>query len=134
MTEPTANKLPKGFAAMGWTEVFTPNSIPLKERVRRTLLAFVLILYGAIGVWIDDLYIPGKRSKGAHLHGPAAWIAYLAMLCGAAVLLSVVLDHYDRRDNEHKYETFRKHTKILAWTFLGLAVVSQLVQIFMHKH
>lgn len=89
-------------------EPFEPNSFNLGERVMNTLLALALLAYGAYGLFVDDLYLPGRRSRsGVHLHGTPAWIMYGAFICAAAVLLALVIDHYDRRNNEHHYETFK---------------------------
>ena len=62
---------------------YTPNHIPVWTRVFYGLASAGLILYGAFGLWIDDLYIPGKRGPGTHLHGPAAWLMAAAMLMGS---------------------------------------------------
>ena len=62
---------------------YTPNHIPVWTRVFYGLASPGLILYGAFGLWIDDLYIPGKRGPGTHLHGPAAWLMAAAMLMGS---------------------------------------------------
>ncbi len=51
---------------------YEPNQIPLKERWSNLIFAAALLGYGGLGVKIDDLYIPGKRSSGVHLHGAPA--------------------------------------------------------------
>jgi hypothetical protein len=112
------------------SEGHQPNSFPLKERVENMMLSIALVVYGGVGIWMDDLYLPAKRSKGIHMHGVSAWIMYAAMLCGAAVMLSVVIDHYDRRNNEHRYVAFQKNTAIVAWTFFWFALFNQIVHIF----
>jgi hypothetical protein len=40
---------------------------------------------------------------------------YAAMLCACAVLLSVVVDHYDRSNNETNYRRFAQIGKVLGW-------------------
>jgi hypothetical protein len=49
---------------------------------------------------------------------------YAAMVCACAVLLSVVADHYDRRNNEINYRRFARIGKISGWLlfFLSLAL------------
>ncbi|MGZ3802538.1 MAG: hypothetical protein ACXVCL_20435 [Bdellovibrio sp.] len=59
----------------------------------------------AYGTWINDLYIPGKR-KGIHLHDVPAWIMYGAIICACLVMLLVIIDHYDKRNNETCYKFF----------------------------
>jgi hypothetical protein len=86
-----------------------------------------LLIYGGIGLWIDDIYIPGKRNGGAHLHGPAAWAMAAAFAMGALNLLSVVADHFDRRNNETNYRLFGKLTAWVAFGLFGLALVLYVV-------
>ncbi len=103
-----------------------PNHIPRGTRIRNLIFSSVLLIYGALGVYIDDLYIPGKRSRGIHLHGEPAWIMYAAFVCAAANLLAVVIDHYDTRPNERNYRTFALVTQIAGWSLFGLAIVFDL--------
>jgi hypothetical protein len=49
-----------------------------------------------------------------------------AMLCGAIVLLSVVVDHYDRRDNEAAYRLFKWLAVRIGWSLLAASLISHL--------
>lgn len=100
-----------------------PNFFSVRERITNTLLATALLAYGAFGIYIDDLYIPGKQSRGVHLHGTSAWLMYAAFVCAAAVLFSLVVDHYDRRQNEHHYDRFKKVATMAGWSFFGAALL-----------
>jgi hypothetical protein len=82
---------------------YTPNHIPANERWQNIAFSIALFAYGSYGVWINDLYLPGKHSRGIHLHDVPAWIMYGAIICACLVMLSVVADHYDRRNNEISY-------------------------------
>jgi hypothetical protein len=106
--------------------LYSPNHIPRGERVTNVLLSTALLAYGTFGLWIDDLYLPGKRTSGIHLHGVPAKVMYLAMLFACANLLAVVVDHYDRRNNEHSYRRVAKLTQIGGWTTFVLALVLDL--------
>jgi hypothetical protein len=55
---------------------------------------------------------------------------YGAMLCACVVLLSVVADHYDRRDNEQHYRTLADVGKCIGWGLFGLSIVSVLANKF----
>jgi hypothetical protein len=101
----------------------TPNKIPLKERMINKFFSAVLIIYGGYGIYVNDLYIPGKRSSGVHLHDEPALLMYAAFICGALVMLSVVVDHYDERNNEHKYQVFAKTFKYLGWGLFGASLI-----------
>ena len=103
--------------------VYIPNSIPAATRWGNTAAALFLLAYGSYGVWVNDLYLPGKRGPGVHLHDESALLVFAAMLCGCAVLLAVVIDHYDERDNEHRYRQFGKIIGTLGWAlFIGALI------------
>jgi hypothetical protein len=104
---------------------YEPNQIAQKERIGNTLFAVFLLGYAGFSSWIDDFFIPAKRSKGIHLHGLPVWIMFAATLCAAVVLLSVVVDHYDRRDNEAAYQHIGKRFREIGWGLFGLALVVQ---------
>ena len=88
-----------------------------------TVLSLVLIGYGLVSAFHDDLYIPGKRSRGMHLHGEPMWVMLGFFFCASCNPITVVLDHYDRRDNERHYRTFARFTQVLGWSLFGLAIV-----------
>src|SRR5262245_55185605 len=101
-----------------------PNHIPLFTRLWNIGLSVVLLGYGAYGLAIDDLLIPGLgRRVSHHVHGTAAWLLYGAMVCAALNLLSVVVDHYDVRPNERTYRRVAKVTQVLGWTFFLASAV-----------
>ena len=99
---------------------YTPNHVPLSARLLRSFGALALIAWGAIGVMVDDLVLPTKTGA-LHLHGLSAWIMAAAMLCGAAVLVSVVIDHYDKRHNEAAYRRCGLWGARLGWVLAGLS-------------
>lgn len=51
-----------------------------------------------------------------------------AFACMAANLLSVVADHFDKRDNERSYRRFARITSWVGWISFGLSLVIYLVQ------
>lgn len=101
----------------------SPNRIPLPERIWNTVLSLILLAYGTFGVWVNDLYLPGKRSRGVHLHDVPAWIMYAAILCACLVMLSIVVDHYDQRDNERHYRQFAQAFKFIGWALFGVSLL-----------
>lgn len=104
---------------------YTPNHISVGERILHVVLSLGLISYGLIGFLKDDLYMPAKRG-GFHLHGASALLMFMAMLSASAVLLSVVVDHYDKRNNERYYYLFARLGEVAGWTFFGLALALDL--------
>lgn len=100
-----------------------PNQIPFRTRFWSAIYSGVLIIYGFAGIFINDLYIPGKRGNGAHLHGFAAWAMFGAMMFAACNLTLTIVDHYDKRDNEDRYRFYAKTTKYIAWALFVTAFV-----------
>lgn len=99
----------------------TPNRVPLASRLLRTAGALVLIVHGVSGVLRDDVIIPTKRSI-LHLHGVSGWVMAASMFCAAIVLLAVVVDHFDRRDNEASYKRFGRRMSRAGWILMGLGM------------
>ncbi|GDY11968.1 hypothetical protein LBMAG53_08460 [Planctomycetota bacterium] len=82
---------------------YLPNHIPPEKRVSYMLLVTAMLTYGIYGIWEDDLWIPAKHGDGVHFHGFPAWVFFAALLLSAASVLTIVVDHYDRRNNEDFY-------------------------------
>lgn len=107
---------------------YTPNHIPAGERTQNIVFSILLFAYGTYGVWVNDLYIPGKRTRGIHLHDVPAWIMYGAIICACLVMLSVVVDHYDKRNNETNYKFFADFFRFLGWVFFVLSLVMAIIR------
>lgn len=107
-------------------QLHVPNHIPANERISNVLLSLILLGYCTFGALHDDIYIPGKRSSGIHMHGVPMWIIYAAMLAAVTNMLSVVVDHYDVRANELNYKRIARFTQILGWVLFGAAFVLDL--------
>jgi hypothetical protein len=95
---------------------YNPNHIPPNERKWNIILSLVLIFIGAVAIMVDDLPIPGvghrgygrHTSKTVHFHGKTIWVFFCAFICASANMISVVVDHYDRRNNEINYRRFAR--------------------------
>jgi hypothetical protein len=107
---------------------YLPNQIPPAERARHVLLSLALLAYGGYGVWVNDLYVPGRRGRGMHLHDIPAWLMYGAMVCACLVMLSVVFDHYDRRNNERHYRAFAAVGEFAGWTLFALSLLGAVLR------
>jgi hypothetical protein len=101
---------------------YVANDIPSGQRVLHVVGSLLLFAYGTYGVWVNDLAVPGKR-RVLHLHDVPAWIMYGAILCACVVMLSVVFDHYDTRDNEKHYRAIAKSGEVGGWSFFCLSLV-----------
>ncbi len=93
---------------------YTPNKIALSERVACALLSVFLTVYGGYGLYKNDLYISARRG-GVHFSNEPAWLMYGAFVCGCIVMISVIVDHYDERNNERGYRIFRNVFKYIGF-------------------
>lgn len=103
-----------------------PNVVPATERYANILMGVVLVAYGVLGLVSHRMDLSGRRTRIAVLEGGPAWLMGAAFLVGAAVLFSVVVDHYDTRDNERFYRAFRWAASRLGWCLVGSALVAHL--------
>lgn len=101
----------------------TPNHIPFDQRLWNAVGAIGLLLWGGYGLYVNDLVIPLRRRRDIHLHDEPAFLMFVAFVCGTLVLVSVIADHYDRRNNEHKYEKFAKLVGGTGWVLFGVSLV-----------
>ena len=109
---------------------YLPNHIPAKSRWLHSIFALGILAYGAWGVWVDDLFLPGRRGPGIHLHGTPAWVMFGAMACASALMVLVVVDHYDRRNNERDYKRAGEWLGLVMGALFFLALALHLVQAF----
>lgn len=82
-----------------------------------------ILSYGIVGLCNDWIWIPGKRTSGLIMHGWAAGLMFCAMLAASLNLASVIVDHYDRRDNEHDYRRFARISATCGWVLFIFAFV-----------
>lgn len=105
-------------------KAYVPNHVSLWARIRNALLAGFLVIYGAHGIWTNDLAMRFGKSRLSktvyHFHGWAAFFMYFAMLLASIAFIAEIVDHYDRRDNEDMYHTLASRT-------IGLAAILYLL-------
>lgn len=106
---------------------YVANHVPLFERLFRILFSILIISYALYGAYTGDLFLPGKR-QGLHIYGEPIVVFVIAAVCAAAAILATVIDHYDKRNNEHQYKRFAKIMAnlgvLLAFTATVWAAVS----------
>jgi hypothetical protein len=100
---------------------FVPNKIPAGIRFYSIAISVCLVSYGIRGVLKNDLYLPGRRGRGIHLHDFSTVLCLISFTLVGITVTSVILDHYDKRDNEKGYFRFQKRSLFLALLFFVLA-------------
>ena len=103
-----------------------PNRISVAERIFYLGLAVVLLAYGASGFIQGKLALSTSKGGGNVLvfYGSSAWLLASSVIVGAVLLLSVVIDHYDKRNNERWYQAFRRGALYSGICLLGAAFSS----------
>lgn len=108
---------------------YQPNHIPAKSRWLHAIFALGILAYGAWGLWVDDLYVPGRRGPGIHLHGYAAWLMFGAMASASTLMAMVVVDHYDQRNNERDYKRGAERMATIMGALFVFSLVAHLMQV-----
>lgn len=107
-------------------KAYRPNVVPKGERLFSLVLGTSLLAYGLVGLLGRKLDLHGSRVRIAVFEGGPAILMAAALLVGAAIVLSTVIDHHDPRDSEDAYQRFRWGAKLLGSCLVVAALVSHL--------
>ena len=121
LSRPESSEGSPGYIAADGT--YVPNRVALKTRIANCLLSLGMVAYGFWGIRRDDLIVPIAKRTAPHFHSISAWIMYAAMLCASVHLAAVVIDHYDRRNNEHLYQRLGERSRKIGWVLFGMAFI-----------
>jgi len=94
------------------------------------LIALAILAYAGFSLWFGTMVVPGspRYGGGALVLQDGAEIRLMsaaALLAAMYGVLSIV-DHYDRRRNEHHYPWAVKASFVLMALFMGLAIAAKL--------
>ena len=112
---------------------YKPNFIPLKTRVWMLIGMVLLLLFTLAEFATGYTFLPGKRG-GVLLSGiPTFMVAFASLsLCLAAFL--TIVDHYDKRPNEHHYQFFKSLCyKATLYLFIAAPFVELFEFILLHN-
>lgn len=103
---------------------YTPNKYSFAELSFCVLTGIGLLAYGTHGFMVGKLFLPGSFGQAMHLEGFLPTLLFLfASISWALGLISVVVDHFDERDNEQAYEQFGSTLHRVALAFLVASVL-----------
>ncbi len=105
---------------------YTPNQLPSGERAWNLFLAFILTAYGVAGLLTHTLKYSHRGRVIIFLEGGSAWLMSFALLAGAFVFVSWIVDHYDTRNNERYYRAFRWTATRIGWGLVASSLVVHL--------
>ncbi|MBZ9610426.1 hypothetical protein [Rheinheimera maricola] len=109
---------------------YVPNKISLGARLANLALAVLLILLGSYGILNEELYLPLGRRAEVTLYGVATYVAMLAFSLGAFYFLLEIVDHYDKRNNEHIYRRLRMIFRGFACMVFVSAIIVNLKYVY----
>ena len=101
---------------------YVPNTIVLKKRVVNFCVALAIIAYGGYGLYVDQLWVPLGRQVSVTLTGIAAIFMFTAIICASIEMMTEVVDHYDKRDNEHTYYKVANLFKYASYVSFAIAI------------
>jgi hypothetical protein len=102
----------------------TPNHVPFGLRLIYSLAGVTWLSWAMIGLLSGHMFFLVSRKGPIHFTGIPALMFSGAVLASAAACAVVIVDHYDRRDNEDSYRRFRRG---LWWSAVGLFLVACIV-------
>jgi amino acid permease len=105
---------------------YRPNKFPNRALAFFIITGVALLFYVIFSLMHGELHLPGRYSRGVFLHGAPMWIMAGAFICASAFLLSYYVDHLDERNNEWRYERFRKWTGNVGWILFGASLALHL--------
>ena len=103
---------------------YIPNIVSRTERFIYAVLSLLLVIGGAAGLSNDDLLMVTRRHI-YHLHGKEAAIMYGAYIFASLCMLTIIVDHYDKRDNEILYSFFSRFFGVIAVILMFLSMLAR---------
>lgn len=104
---------------------YMPNHVPTARRVLIALIGTTWVAWALIGLLSGHMFIWALLVP-LHVTGLSAWLLSVAVLVSAAACCVSLVDHVDKRDNEHRYRQARRRL----WQAAGaLGVASGLVHV-----
>lgn len=102
---------------------YIPNEVPGKDRIANACLSLIIIIYGGYGLYINQLWLPLARRVSIILTDFAAVLMFVAIVSASVVMIIEVVDHYDKRDNEHAYYRLAVYFKYFGYITFAVAVL-----------
>jgi hypothetical protein len=105
---------------------YTPNEVEPRKRVVNGLIALGILAYCGFSLWFGTMIVPGDGGALVLEDGAEIWLMSAAGLSAAMYGVLSIVDHYDRRRNEHVYQKAVKASFVLMAAFMGLSIAAKL--------
>ena len=107
------------------TGKYIANRIPWDVRRRNIYFSTISLIFGIMMLIKDDSVLRFSfLSHPLHLHALPGYMTFMSCLFAATGYASVIIDHYDQRNNEKSYRIFLRYTSIIS---IVLAILSFLL-------
>ncbi|MGQ7818714.1 hypothetical protein [Metapseudomonas furukawaii] len=108
-------------------EDYVPNQVTLLDRAASLIGAVVLFGLSAYVIYVQHFQLAyggrrGRRALVLEFSGAEITLPVLSLLLGAVSVISVFLDHYDKRQNEHIYRKIGRYSLGLGFCCYTLAI------------
>jgi len=101
---------------------YIPNEISREDLTTNIVLSLILLGYGGYSLSIGQIWIPVKKIV-ITLYGTPLLIMLASIVCAIILMLTLVADHYDKRDNEMTYYKVASSIRALGITLFVLALI-----------
>ena len=104
---------------------YKPNHIPKNERIFNALWGTGLLVWATYGLITGELIFPGRRGREDTVFTELGlYFVATGMVLGAVNMFLLIVDHYDKRDNEINYKYASRALIFVCITLIIAAVVS----------
>ena len=109
-------------------EEYSPNKIPKPTRIFNIIWAAFLLGLCCYAFIKGSFVYPGVRgSEPVELSGASLILFGIGLISGALNAVLVVVDHYDKRDNEYLYKQIAKVLNVISVVAIVLAFGYQFI-------
>lgn len=109
-------------------EEYSPNKIPKPTRIFNVIWSVFLLGLCCYAFIKGSLVYPGVRGSGpVELSGTSLILFGIGLISGALNAVLVVVDHYDKRDNESFYKQMARVLNVIGVVAIVLAFGYQFI-------
>ena len=108
---------------------YKPNIVSIRERIITIIIVPIGFVYYTNQL-ITNGYIEiifEQRSGLISYYGISAYVLYFGLISLLSAQVSVLVDHYDKRDNEIKYFNFKFYMMFIGFKLCFIATIMNLI-------
>jgi hypothetical protein len=107
-----------------WSDgVYVPNKYPKSGLISLALLSAILLFQVVFGFIYDEVVMTTRYLTYIRFHGATAWVMCGSLFFFAVSMITLVVDHFDKRPNEDMYRRISLHSQDIAWVLIAIAMI-----------